>query len=76
MHIVRASRRRFAVVAVAGVLALSTVAVGCSTHDEATSRPCPPVAPKGTAVAISRRGAVGMAKVGLTPAGLKAQEKC
>lgn len=51
-------------------------ATGCSTHEVAVSRPCATVTRGGKAVAIENRGAIAMAKVGLTPAGLKAQEKC
>jgi hypothetical protein len=51
------------------------LAAGCSTHNEAVSHPCPTVS-KGKAVAVSNRGKIGLAKIGLTPKELKAQQKC
>ena len=65
------SRRAVAV----GVLLLFGAVAGCSTHDVAVERPCPEVTAKKVA-AISNRGAIGMAKVGLTPEALKAREDC
>jgi hypothetical protein len=55
--------------------ALSLVATGCSTHDVSATRTCTTVT-NGKVVAISSRGAIGMAKIGLTPKALKLQEKC
>jgi hypothetical protein len=50
------------------LIALTTTAVaGCSTHDESVQNPCPQ---------LSRRGAVALAKLGLTPQELEQQEKC
>jgi hypothetical protein len=49
---------------------------GCSTHEDvAASHPCTFVT-GGKVVARANRGKIGLAKVGLTPKGLKAQEKC
>jgi hypothetical protein len=56
------------------VLALSVTA--CSTHDVAATRTCTTVTKGGKVAAVSNRGAVGLAKIGLTPKGLKLQEKC
>lgn len=66
-----------ALTAVLGSAALvSIAATGCSTHDVAVSRPCPAVTKGGKAIAIENRGAIALAKIGLTPDGLKAQVKC
>ena len=43
---------------------------------QAVSRPCPDIRAEKKAVAISNRGAIGMAKIGLTPDNLKAREDC
>lgn len=67
-----ASRRR---IAVTGALLLVTAVAGCSTHDVAVERPCPEVTADDVA-AISNRGAIGMAKLGLTPESLKARGDC
>lgn len=58
------ARRLLAVVVVA--LTTTTVA-GCTTHSESVQNPCPE---------LSRRGAIAIAKLGLTPQELKQQEKC
>lgn len=54
----------------------TTIATGCSTHREAVSHPCTTVTKGGKVIAVENRGAIAMAKVGLTPNSLKAQEKC
>jgi hypothetical protein len=61
---------------VGAVAALSLLATACSTHDVAATRTCTTVTKGGKVVAVSNRGAIGMAKVGLTPKALKLQEKC
>ena len=69
----RGSARRM----LAGVLVvLSTAAVGgCSTHRVALIQPCSAPPSHGMIVA-SGRGAVGLSKVGLTPAELTAWQSC
>jgi hypothetical protein len=58
------------------VLLVGLTATGCSTHDDvAASHPCT-FEKGGKVVAVENRGKIGLAKVGLTPKGLKAQEKC
>jgi hypothetical protein len=57
------------------LVALSILTAGCSTHDVAVSNPCRTTR-GGKVVAVSSRGAIAMAKVGLSPRGLKAQEQC
>ena len=74
MYLLPRSSRR-AAAAAGAVLLLGALLAGCSTHDEAVSRPCPEVTSKKVA-AISNRGAIGMAKIGLTPDNLKAREDC
>jgi hypothetical protein len=54
---------------------LGLAVTGCSTHDVPTSNPCTTLK-GGKVVAVENRGAIGLAKVGLTPKGLKAQEAC
>jgi hypothetical protein len=57
-------------------LLVGLTATGCSTHDDvAASHPCT-FTVAGKVVAGENRGKIGLAKVGLTPKGLKAQEKC
>jgi hypothetical protein len=51
--------------AVAGLLAV--VAAGCSPHEESVQNPCPELSP---------RGAIALAKIGLTPRELKEQQRC
>jgi hypothetical protein len=58
------------------VVGISMLAAGCSTHSAAVSHPCSTVSKQGKVVAVSNRGRVGLAKIGLTPKGLKAQQKC
>jgi hypothetical protein len=58
------------------VLALSALFAGCSTTRVAVSHPCPGSPANAKTVAASNRGAIGLAKVGLTPKRLKADEKC
>jgi hypothetical protein len=58
------------------VIAFATTTAACSTHPVAVTRPCPAVTRRGTVIAAPYRGGVGLAKVGLTPAALKAREKC
>jgi hypothetical protein len=71
-----ASGRARRVIALVGSSALFCVAAtGCSTHNVAVSRPCFKVTGD-KAVAIDNRGAIAMAKIGLTPEGLKNQERC
>jgi hypothetical protein len=72
---VRRARAKAAAGLTCLVLLLGAAAGGCSTHDVAVSRPCT-IVKAGKAVALSNRGAVAMAKIGLTPRALKAQEKC
>jgi hypothetical protein len=63
--------------ALIGVLAaVSLFAAGCSTHNVAVSHPCPAPVKGEKVVVVSNRGKVGMAKIGLTPKALKAQQKC
>jgi hypothetical protein len=59
--------------AIGVLIAFSTLAAGCSSHNVAAYRSCPLAA---RVVAVSDRGAVGMARIGLTPEGLKRQTKC
>ena len=66
------SRRGLLVLVLGGAL----VAGGCTTHRVTAVHLCPGVVTERTVVAVSNRGAIGMDKVGLTPDGLKAQEKC
>jgi hypothetical protein len=75
MH-VRARVTRRSNVAVAAIVLVGALASGCSTHDVAASRPCPDIKADKKAIAISNRGAIGMAKIGLTPENLKAREDC
>jgi hypothetical protein len=57
-------------------LLVGLTVTGCSTHDDvAASHPCT-FTVAGKVVAGENRGKIGLAKVGLTPKGLKAQEKC
>jgi hypothetical protein len=67
------SNRRLTTTVVAVLVASSALTTGCSTHQVAAFRPCPQAA---KAVAVSDRGAIGLVKIGLTPEGLKRQEKC
>jgi hypothetical protein len=60
-----ATRARRSLIAAVALTAL--VAAGCSTHDEDVRNPCPE---------LSGRGAVALAKLGLTPRELKEQAKC
>jgi hypothetical protein len=55
--------------------ALSLLVAGCSTHNVEATHTCT-VTKDGKAVAVSNRGGIGLAKIGLTPKSLKAQEKC
>ena len=70
----RGSARRL----LAGVLVvLSTAAVaGCSTHHVALIQPCSASPKHATIVGASDRGAIGLSKVGLTPAELTAWQTC
>jgi hypothetical protein len=52
------------------------LATACSTQNVAATRTCTTVTKGGKVVAVSNRGKIGMAKVGLTPRSLKLQEKC
>jgi hypothetical protein len=55
----------------------SAITVGaCSTHRVAVTNPCPTLTKNGVVVVSPNRGAIGLAKIGLTPAAVKAQEKC
>ena len=56
--------------------ALCLLAAGCSTHEVAATRTCTTATKGGKVVALSNRGAIGLAKVGLTPKALKLQQKC
>ena len=49
---------------------------GCSTHRIAIQNPCPAVTSHGIVIHAPYRGGIGLAKIGLTPAAVKAQEKC
>jgi hypothetical protein len=62
----------------AGVfVVLSTAAVtGCSTHPVALIQPCSTAPKQATIVVASDRGAIGLMKVGLTPAELTAEQSC
>jgi hypothetical protein len=68
----RAGRR--ALIGVLGVLSL--ILTACSTQDVAATRTCGNITTGGKIVAVSSRGAIGLAKIGLAPRVLKAQEKC
>jgi hypothetical protein len=61
----RARRARASLIA--GIALTALVAAGCSTHDEDVRNPCPE---------LSGRGAVALAKLGLTPRELKEQAEC
>ena len=52
---------------IAAAVLTAVVAAGCSTHEEDVQNPCPE---------LSRRGAVALAKLGLTPRELRDQVKC
>jgi hypothetical protein len=73
-HSLRVRRRRalLGALLVAGTMA----ATGCTPHRVAVNYKCPGVTAHKTVVFSSRRGGTGMAKVGVTPAGLKAEQKC
>jgi hypothetical protein len=58
------------------VVAIGALGAGCSTQQAAVSHPCPRSSVQGRTVAASSRGAIGLAKIGLTPKRLKTQEKC
>jgi hypothetical protein len=49
------------------VVLSATVVAGCTSHAVAVKHPCPD---------LSVRGAIALAKIGLTPKELKLQEKC
>jgi hypothetical protein len=63
---------------VIGVLALLTALAvsGCTPHTVSVTDPCRTVSGQGSIVVISDRGAVGLARIGLTPRGLKAEQNC
>ncbi len=69
------NRRTRVLVALLFVASLVGTA-GCSTHRAAVTNPCPVVSKQGTIVVTPNRGAIAMAKVGLTPKSLKTQQKC
>jgi hypothetical protein len=71
-HGVRRSRLWSALV----VVVIAAATAGCSTHRVATTNPCPVVTKHKVVVVAPTRRAIGMAKLGLTPKGLKAQYKC
>jgi hypothetical protein len=52
---------------VALALAAGAVATACTPHHEALMNPCP---------TIAGRGVIALAKIGLSPAELKLQQKC
>jgi hypothetical protein len=60
------------------ILVLGSVVVsgGCTTHRVTAVHPCPALVTQQTVVAVPNRGAIGMDKIGLTPDGLKSQQKC
>jgi hypothetical protein len=61
---------------VAAVAALSPLMIaGCTPHRVALNYTCPGLTPHEAAV-LSRRGAMGLARVGATPGGLKLLQKC
>jgi hypothetical protein len=68
-HATRADRKsmtgRRLVVAAVALAVLATA--GCRPHDESVKNPCPELSP---------RGAVALAKLGLTPRELKEQARC
>jgi len=66
------SRVRWALV----VLAVGLATAGCSTHRVAATNVCGSVAKEKVVVVAPKRGAIGMAKLGLTPKELKALDKC
>ena len=49
---------------------------GCTRHNVTQSAPCTAVTAQRTVVVASSRGAIGLAKLGVTPARLKASDKC
>jgi hypothetical protein len=53
--------------AAGGVALAAVVVAGCTTHSESVQNPCSELSP---------RGAIALAKLGLTPDELKQQEKC
>jgi hypothetical protein len=53
----------------------ATTVSGCTKHNVAAVHPCPVVATK-KVVTVANRGAIAMAKVGLTPKELKAVTTC
>ena len=55
---------------------MGALTTGCSTQHVAATHPCPELSKKGKVVVAANRGAVGLAKIGLAPKVLKAQEKC
>jgi hypothetical protein len=63
-----------AALAAAAVVLVGTVTTGCTTHDVTAVHPCPVVTKK--VVVVTHRGSIAMAKIGLTPRGLKAQTTC
>jgi hypothetical protein len=68
----RASRRR----TIAALITLGAlVGAGCSKHHVTMSNPCPGATTKNVIV-VSRRGAIALPKLGLTPGALKAEVKC
>jgi hypothetical protein len=48
---------------------------GCSTHHAAATRSCGSIT-RQRVVVVSNRGAMGLAKIGLSPKVLKAQQNC
>jgi hypothetical protein len=68
----RASRRA----AVAVIAALSPLIVaGCTPHHVALNYKCPGLTGHEVRV-LSRRGAIGLGRMGVTPGGLKLLQKC
>jgi hypothetical protein len=63
----RVECRHRGLLAVAVVALVTATVAGCTTHTESVQNPCPE---------LSRRGAIAMAKLGLTPQELKQQGRC
>jgi hypothetical protein len=61
---------------VIGVVAMSSLVSGCQVHHVAASDPCSTVAGTRKIVAVQKRGAVAVGKIGLTPKVLEAEEHC
>ena len=68
------ARRRRGVALVAVCAPLTVLGVGCESHVATPTQPCP-APPVVKAVVASERGAIAIARIGLTPRTLKAEQK-